>query len=93
MAEQKREERRLKQEQAELEKNIKLEQIKKKRKNLGLERNKIELEEKELGLDKELIQDQKLSVYTEILQPEFIKKLNFKKMEKIKISEYFQMEL
>lgn len=76
---QRREGRRLRQEKTELEKNVKLEQIKKKRRNLGLEKNKIEIEEKELKLDKELIQDQKISVYTEILQAEFIKKAQLEK--------------
>lgn len=81
---QREEKRRLKQKQAELEKRMKLEQIMKKRRNLELKRSKVEIEEKELGLDKELVQDQKLSIYTEILQPEFIKKAQLEKAEKNK---------
>lgn len=63
---------RIKQEQAELEKKIKLEEINTRRKKIQLEKKKLEFDKEKINLEKDLLQEQKLSDYTNMLKNEFI---------------------
>lgn len=63
---------RIREQKEETAKEIKLNKINSKRKQLDLEDDKINLEEKGIVLEKELLQDQKFSIYSDSLNIKFI---------------------
>lgn len=76
-----REFRRINAQKEEMAKTLKLEGFAKKREQIKLEKSNIDIEEKDLNLEKELLQDQKLSDYTDNIKTKFVNKAQLEKEE------------
>jgi hypothetical protein len=81
LADKERQTERLRKEQEELKKQIKLQKLKERRDQLDLGRKKIDLMEENMSFERELIQDQKLSDYTGDLKSKFIDLVQMEKNE------------
>lgn len=65
----------------EMTKTLKVEGLAKKREQIKLEKNNLDIEEKDLNLEKELVLEQKLSDYTDDIKTKFINKVQLEKEE------------
>lgn len=67
--------------QKDLEKQIKLEEINTKKNEIKLDRKRLDAEEESLKFEKEIVQEQKFSDYTSVLKNKFIKLVRLEKGE------------